>query len=65
MPGKATGTRTFEVLISHDGLDKGERFTQEVDDLGYAQPRVDAGYLRDVTQEVTHGHGEGGGRQPV
>lgn len=44
--------RTFEVLVSFDGLDKGDRFTQEADDLGWATQHVESGYLRDVTEEA-------------
>jgi hypothetical protein len=50
---RKTEKRMFEVLISHDGLDKGDRFTQDADDLGWAAPRVAAGYLRDVTEEAS------------
>lgn len=53
--------RTFEVLVSFDGLDVGGRFTQEPDDLGWAQQRVEAGYLRDVTEEGPDAGGSEGG----
>jgi len=43
--------RVFEVLVSFDGLNKGERFSQEPDDLGWALQRVESGYLQDVTDE--------------
>jgi hypothetical protein len=47
--------RTFEVLISFNGLDKGDRFSQDADDLGWAQQHVESGYLRDVTEEDPNG----------
>lgn len=49
---KRTATpRTFVVLVSFDGLDEGERFTQEPSD--WAARHVETGYLRDVTGEPT------------
>lgn len=53
MVERKTKDRTFEVLISFNGLDKGERFTQEGADLGWAMMHVENGYLRDVTDEPT------------
>ena len=41
----------FEVVVSHDGLDKGERFSQQPDELGWALARVEAGYLEIVPEE--------------
>jgi hypothetical protein len=52
--------RTFEVLISFNGLDKGDRFTQDADDLGWAVQHVESGYLRDVTEEDADVRGEVG-----
>ncbi len=49
---RKTSTRTYEVLVSFNGLNLGERFTQEPDDLGWALQHVETGYLRDVTEEV-------------
>lgn len=46
---RKTKPRMFEVLISFDGLNAGERFDQEPDDLGWAMQHVENGYLRDVT----------------
>lgn len=43
--------RVFEVVVSFDGLDKGEVFTQQPDDLGWALTHVASGYLRDITPE--------------
>jgi hypothetical protein len=50
---KSTKPRTFEVLVSFSNLDKGDRFTQEVHDLDWANQHVETGYLRDVTEEPT------------
>jgi hypothetical protein len=50
---KAPKSRTFEVLVSFDGLDRGERFTQDEGDMGWAAQHVENGYLRDVTGEPT------------
>ena len=52
---RKTAKRTYEVLISFSGLDKGETFTQDADDLGWATMFVEKGYLRDVTEEVAQG----------
>lgn len=51
MPGvkRKEQPRTFEVLVSFSGMDKGEQFTQPADDLGWALQFVEKGYLRDVT----------------
>lgn len=46
--------RTFEVVVSFDALDKGERFTpDDADGLAWATQHVENGYLRDVTEEPT------------
>jgi hypothetical protein len=37
--------RTAEVVVSHDGLNLGERFTVTDEVAGWVQQRVDAGYL--------------------
>ena len=50
---KTTEPRVFEVLVSFDGLNKGERFSQRADDLGWATMHVENGYLQDVTEEPT------------
>jgi len=39
--------KEYEVLVSFDGLDKGDRF--KADDDQWAQNHVASGYLRDVT----------------
>lgn len=57
MATRKTERRTFEVLISFDALDVGERFTQGPEDFGWAQVRVDAGYLREVKEEAPDGGG--------
>jgi hypothetical protein len=48
---RKTKARVYEVVVSFDGLNKGERFSQDADDLGWATQRVEVGYLRDVTEE--------------
>lgn len=53
--------RTFEVLVSFDGLDKGDRFTAT--DEGYvawAMQHAETGYLRDVTEGGADVRGEVG-----
>jgi hypothetical protein len=58
--GRKTGKRTYEVLVSFNALDVGDRFTQDAADL-WATQHVDTGYLRDVTEEVPDaGRGEVG-----
>lgn len=49
---RKTEPHTFEVLVSFSGLDKGDRFTQDADDMGWALMHVENGYLRVVTEEV-------------
>lgn len=53
MPGvkRKETPREYEVLVSFSGLNKGERFTQQPDDLGWALQFVEKGYLQDVTEE--------------
>jgi len=65
--GKAVSTRnekvrTFEVLVSFSGLDKGDRFTDEAWDpaSNWADQHVATGYLREVTEEVADVRGEVG-----
>jgi hypothetical protein len=56
---KKPGKREFEVLVSFNGLDKGERFVQDGADVDWAMGHVQTGYLRDVTEEVPDaGRGE-------
>lgn len=43
---------TYKVLVSFDGLNVGEIFSQDADDLGWATQHVQNGYLQDVTEEV-------------
>jgi hypothetical protein len=57
---RKTQPRMFEVLISFNGLDKGDRFTQDPDDLGWAVRHVETGYLRDVTEVDADVRGEVG-----
>lgn len=67
MPGtsRKTGKRTYEVVVSFDGLDKGDRFTQDADDLGWATMHVENGYLQDVTGEPTTEEAQDAGRGEV
>jgi hypothetical protein len=57
---RRTQKHTFEVLVSFSALDKGDTFTLEPDDLGWALQHVETGYLRDVTEEVADVRGEVG-----
>jgi len=50
-PSRKTKPRVYEVVVSFDALNKGERFSQDGDDLGWALQRVESGYLQDVTDE--------------
>jgi len=54
--------RRYEVLISFNGLDKGERFTAPADD--WAGTFVTSGYLRDVTDEPTVAEAQAGAEPP-
>lgn len=65
---RKTKAREFEVLISFDGLNVGDRFTDEHHgaDSMWAPTHVENGYLREVTgeptpEEVQRGSGEGQG----
>lgn len=49
---------TFEVLVSFDGLNQGERFDQAPD--AWTAKHVDSGYLGDVTGEPTAAEAQGG-----
>lgn len=51
MTTKKAKERTFEVAVSFDGLNAGERFTQEPD--RWSDQHVESGYLKDVTGEPT------------
>ena len=58
---RKTATRTYEVLVSFDGLNKGDRFSQDpADGLGWAAMHVENGYLQDVTEEAEDVRGEVG-----
>jgi hypothetical protein len=51
----------FEVVVSFDGLNKGEQFTQPADDMGWALQHVENGYLQVVQpEEVADVRGEVG-----
>jgi hypothetical protein len=54
---KGSKERQFEVLISFDGLDKGERFTAADDQ--WSRQHVETGYLADVTNEPTAAEAQG------
>jgi hypothetical protein len=47
---KQTEPVVFEVVVSFDALDVGERFTQQPDDMGWALMHVENGYLRVVEE---------------
>lgn len=51
---------TFEVVVSFDGLDKGGRFTQSADELGWALMHVENGYLK-VVEEAPDASDQGQG----
>lgn len=48
-PARRTDVRRYRVLISFDGLDKGEEFPVEPEGHVWAQTHVENGYLQDVT----------------
>jgi hypothetical protein len=50
----------FEVLVSFDGLDRGDVFTQDADEMGWALQHVETGYLRVVEEAADAGRGEVG-----
>ena len=50
---RKTGRRMYEVLVSFSGLNVGDRFGQDADDLAWAKLHAESGYLRDVTEEPT------------
>lgn len=37
--------QVVQVIVSHDGLNVGERFRVNSDNIGWVTPRVEAGYL--------------------
>ena len=49
---KSTKSRRYEVLVSFSGLNVGDTFSQDADDLGWATQHVETGYLKDITQEA-------------
>lgn len=57
MTERKSKERAFEVLVSFDGLDRGERFSAADD--GWSQQHVASGYLRDVTVEPTAAAAQG------
>lgn len=48
---RKTGRVEFEVLVSFSGLNMGDRFWQDADDMGWALLYVETGYLRVVSEE--------------
>lgn len=50
-PAKKTADTWFEVLVSFNGLDKGDAFPQKADDLGWALQHAETGYLRVLPEE--------------
>lgn len=63
MPGtsRKTQPRRFEVLVSFSGLNVGDRFSQDADDLGWATQHVQTGYLRDMTGDSEEVPDDGAG----
>lgn len=57
---RQTDPTVFEVVVSFDGLNKGEVFTQPADDMAWALRNVETGYLRVVTEGVADVGGEVG-----
>lgn len=55
------GPRVFEVVVSFNALNKGERFSQQPGELEWALQHVRSGYLVDVTEEAPDA-GEAGKR---
>lgn len=51
MAERKSKDRQYEVLVSFDGLDVGERFTDS--GSGWARAMTESGYLRDVTDAPT------------
>lgn len=62
MAERKTKDRRYEVLVSFNGLDKGDRFTSPADD--WAGTHVTSGYLRDVTDEPTAAEALAGAEPP-
>lgn len=58
---KKAPAHMFEVLVSFNGLNRGDTFTQEADDLAWAGRHVTSGYLRDLGEVEADGQrGESG-----
>lgn len=62
MSERKSRERRYEVLVSFDGLDKGDRFTAAPDD--WAGTHVNSGYLRDVTEEPAPAQAIAGAQPP-
>lgn len=62
MAERKSKDRRFEVLVSFDGLDKGERFTGPADD--WTTRHVETGYLLDVTDAPTAAEAQAGAEPP-
>lgn len=56
-PKRQTKQRVYEVAVSFDGLNKGERFSQAADP--WAERHVENGYLLDVTDEPDASEAQG------
>lgn len=54
--------RRYEVVVSFNGLDKGDRFSMAPDD--WTGTHVTSGYLRDVTDEPTAAEALAGAEPP-
>jgi hypothetical protein len=57
---KPVAPTIFRVAVSFDGLNQGEEFTQQPDDLDWAMRHVATGYLEVVPQEEAQDAGEAG-----
>ena len=63
MTERKSKTRTFEVLVSFDGLEKGDTFPATPDT--WSERHVSTGYLRDVTDEPPAAAALAGAEPPV
>lgn len=45
--------QVVQVIVSHDGLNVGERFRVNSDNIGWVTPRVEAGYLAPLEGSVS------------
>jgi hypothetical protein len=62
MAGTSRKNRVYEVVVSFDALNRGERFSQPADN--WSTMHTEHGYLRDVTDEPPASHAESGDAPP-